>query len=172
VNHQKTEFAVIAAQRLRFLLYAAGLLMLIGPLRAKLDAANVADSREEAATKLQRVIDSLRERLEIAQPVVASVVPQNSLAFSVAAPAERGGAFVIEVESAYLDLLTDDELEAALAHELGHVWIFTHHPYLQTEQLANRVAMRTIQRDSLAKVYEKLWRRIGAKGDLTQFLGR
>ena len=44
-----------------------------------------------------------------------------------------------------------------MAHELGHVWVFTHHPYLQTEKLANQIAMRVVTRDSLVNVYHKLW---------------
>jgi predicted Zn-dependent protease len=69
-----------------------------------------------------------------------------------------------------LELLSADEIEAALAHELGHVWIFTHHPYLQTELLANQVAMRAVSRDALARVYQKVWQS-GPKGDLVAFLG-
>ena len=67
--------------------------------------------------------------------------------------------------------LSDDELLAAVAHELGHVWIFTHHPYLQTEQLANDIAMRLVSRDALAQMYERVWSRRGTKGDLVRFLG-
>jgi hypothetical protein len=58
-----------------------------------------------------------------------------------------------------------------VAHELGHVWVFTHHPYLQTERLANQIAMRVVSRGSLAGVYRKLWERGGVKGDLQAFLG-
>jgi predicted Zn-dependent protease len=67
--------------------------------------------------------------------------------------------------------LTPDELEAAIAHELGHVWVFTHHPYLQTEELANQIAMRAVSRESLERVYGKVWERGGMKGDLVRFLG-
>ena len=70
--------------------------------------------------------------------------------------AER--AFLVRVEERMLELLGSDELEAALAHELGHVWVFTHHPYLQTEQLANDVAMRVVSREALARVYDKVWK--------------
>jgi hypothetical protein len=58
-----------------------------------------------------------------------------------------------------------------MAHELGHVWVFTHHPYLQTEKLANQIAMRVVTRDSLVSVYRKLWEHGGTKGDLNTFLG-
>jgi len=51
------------------------------------------------------------------------------------------------------------------------VWIFTHHPYLQTEELANQIAMRAVSRASLERVYAKVWERGGTKGDLARFLG-
>jgi len=61
--------------------------------------------------------------------------------------------------------------EAAIAHELGHVWIFTHHPFLQTEVLANQIAQRLVPRSSLVQVYEKVWKRQGTEGDLSRFVG-
>ena len=57
---------------------------------------------------------------------------------SVGTSADASGAFQLSIEASFMDVLSDDELEAAVAHELGHVWVFTHHPFLQTEQLANR----------------------------------
>jgi hypothetical protein len=48
--------------------------------------------------------------------------------------------------------------------------VFTHHPYLQTEKLANQIAMRVVARDSLVSVYHKLWEHGGTKGDLESFL--
>ena len=44
-----------------------------------------------------------------------------------------------------------------VAHELGHVWIFTHHPYLQTEAGANQIAERLVARQTLERVYAKVW---------------
>ena len=44
-----------------------------------------------------------------------------------------------------------------LAHELGHVWIYTHHPFLQTERLANVIGQRVTDRAALERVYLKLW---------------
>jgi hypothetical protein len=50
------------------------------------------------------------------------------------------------------------------------VWIFTHHPFLQTEVLANQIAQRLVPRSSLVQVYEKVWKRQGTKGDLIRFV--
>jgi hypothetical protein len=76
---------------------------------------------------------------------------------SVRSPVEHGGAYQVAFEGSFVDTLSDDELRAVVAHELGHVWIFTHHPYLQTEQLANEVALRVVPRESLKRVYAKVW---------------
>ena len=168
---QTIESSLTPAQRLRLLAYIAGIILLLAPFKAKAHAA-AGDTREEAAARIQRVLDDLRLKLAIAAPVEVSLVDQNELAFSVAPPKVKGGAYVLVIEASYLELLSDTEVEAALAHELGHVWIYTHHPYLQTELLANRIAMRTIRRDSLASVYEKVWKRLGEKGDLNAFLGQ
>ena len=116
-------------------------------------------------------MDQIRQRLGIERAVSVAIVDTNPYFVSVEAPTQQDGPFEVRVEARMLDLLSADELEAVLAHELGHVWIFTHHPYLQTELLANQVAMRTVSRDALARVYEKVWRQ-GPKGDLVSFLGR
>ena len=79
---------------------------------------------------------------------------------------DRDRGFTATFEAGFLDSLNDDELGAVIAHELGHVWIFTHHPYLQTEELANEIALRVVSRESLDEVYEKVWKRTGTKGDL------
>ncbi len=81
------------------------------------------------------------------------------------------GAFALAAERGFLATLTADQVEAALAHELGHVWIYTHHPYLQTEQLANRVAMRVVSRERLLEVYRALWGGDAVHGSLEAFLG-
>jgi len=98
-------------------------------------------------------------------------VPSNPLMMSVEAPTDARQTFLLSVEASFFDTLTDDELEAAVAHELGHVWIFTHHPFLQTEELANKIAMRAVTRETLQRVYAKVWERGGTKGDLAWFLG-
>lgn len=115
---------------------------------------------------LQRLVDALRQRLTIAEPVVVSVVSRNDLLVSVEHAADRPGAFQLAIEASLIDTLSDEELQAVVAHELGHVWIFTHHPYLQTEMQANEVALRLVSRDALERVYEKVWKRTGAVGRL------
>ena len=103
--------------------------------------------------------------------IVVTIVPTNALMMSVEAPTEQEKPFVLSIDATFLGTLTDDEIEAAIAHELGHVWIFTHHPYLQTEELANQIAMRAVSRGVLERLYAKVWERGGTKGDLARFLG-
>jgi hypothetical protein len=61
------------------------------------------------------------------------------------------------MEAGFLLTLDDDELLGAMAHEMGHVWIFTHHPFLQTEMLANEIGQKVVPRRNFEKVYTKLW---------------
>lgn len=121
---------------------------------------------------LQRVTDDLRRRLAIDVPVAVLLVDHNPRVLSVESSAGRTGPFVISVDRVFIEELAPEEVEAALAHELGHVWIHTHHPYLHTERLANDIAMRVIDGAVLRPVYEKVWRRIGVRGDLEQFVSR
>ncbi len=120
---------------------------------------------------IQAIVDDFRARLAIPNEVQVAIIPKNPRVVSVEPLRDRTGPFQLALEDGFLDMLSEDELRAAIAHELGHVWIFTHHPYLQTERLANRVALRLVSRDSLGPVYEKMWKRMGTTGDLTQFLG-
>jgi hypothetical protein len=121
---------------------------------------------------VQRLSDHVRAELDIVEPVRVTLVPVNRLLMSVE-PVENGSGrdFQLMVEEEFVKGLSEAELLAAVAHELGHVWIFTHHPFLQTEQLANDIAMRFVSRDALAQLYERVWRRLGMKGDLVRFLG-
>jgi Zn-dependent protease with chaperone function len=121
--------------------------------------------------RIQLAVDRLRDELGIPESVNVSIESQVALVVSVEAPAERGQPFRLVIEDRFLAQLSSEELDAAVAHELGHVWVFTHHPYLQTERLANQIAMRVVARDALASVYHKLWEHGGTKGDLNAFLG-
>jgi hypothetical protein len=116
-------------------------------------------------------VDDSRVRLDIPQEVRVSVVLANTLVVSVQPHAAQPDVFVLSFEQDFLRQLSDEEMRAVVAHELGHVWIFTHHPYLQTEQLANQIAMRLVARETLEPLYDKLWKRLGVTGDLATYLG-
>lgn len=120
--------------------------------------------------RIQEIVNEFMGRLTMSQKVAVAVVAKNPLMVSVEYTDPATG-FLLSVEEDFINELTQEELEAAIAHELGHVWIFTHHPYLQTEVLANQIAQRLVPRSSLVQVYEKVWRRQGTKGDLTRFVG-
>jgi hypothetical protein len=124
-----------------------------------------------AERKLRALVRVLKSRMQITAPLAVSIVPRNPLMMSVTPPTPTRKTFILSVEAGFLDTLTEDELEAAVAHELGHVWIFTHHPFLQTEELANQIAMRAVRRETLMRVYAKVWERGGTKGDLAFVLG-
>jgi hypothetical protein len=119
---------------------------------------------------VQQVVDDYRARLALPRSVRVTLVPKNVLVASVEAGGDEG-PFTLSLQEDFLDTLSEDELKAVIAHELGHVWIFTHHPYLQTERLANDIARRLVSRDVLVTVYEKLWKSQGTKGDLVRFVG-
>jgi len=120
---------------------------------------------------LQELVDSLKAQLGIHAMVSAAIVPSNPLLVSVQPVSGGPARFQMAFEERFLNGLDEDDLKAIVAHELGHVWIFTHHPYLQTERLANTVAMRAVPRESLERVYSKVWEREGTKGNLVRFLG-
>ena len=130
------------------------------------------DARERRSPQaLQELVNGLKTQLGIDVIVSTAIVPTNPLLVSVQ-PVDGGPAtFHMAFEERFLTGLDEDDLKAIVAHELGHVWIFTHHPYLQTERLANTVAMRVVPRESLERVYHKLWEREGTKGDLVRFIG-
>ncbi len=122
--------------------------------------------------EVQALVDELTTALALRVAVTVSIVESNPLLVSVDPPTRARTSFEMSFEGAFLDQLDDEDLRAVIAHELGHVWIFSHHPYLQTERGANNVAMRVVSRESLEKVYSKVWAHAGTKGDLARFLGR
>jgi hypothetical protein len=151
---------------LRVLVASAAALCCVGVSSA------LAQESSPQQRRIQAIADKLRTRLGITDPVQVSIVEANHLLLSVEPIAQSSPrTFALRVEDGFAATLDDDELAAAIAHELGHVWIFTHHPFLQTEQLANEIAMRLVSRDSLAELYDKVWRRAGTKGDIARFLG-
>ena len=123
------------------------------------------------AGRIQGIVDDLRARLRISQTVTVTIVPTNPLVVSVHRKDDRQAGFQLSFEAGFMDELSDEGLRAVVAHELGHVWIFTHHPYLQTEQLANKIALRVVTREDLERVYGKVSRRSGNERSLARYLG-
>ena len=152
------------------------LLFTLLPLRlnfvpAGLDSLSARGIERSEVVVLQELTDDLRTRLQISEHVHVTLVEHNPLVMSVETLAGRTGPFVITVDREFISELSKEETEAALAHELGHVWIYTHHPYLQTERMANDIAMRVIDRSAFEPVYKKVWQRTGIAGNLIEFLG-
>lgn len=152
------------------------LLLWLAPLRLEfLPAASEVWASPDGARLeiaiLQEVTDDLRARLQITQPVQIELVDHNPLVMSVETLGGRVGPFAISVDRDFIRGLSATEAEAAIAHELGHVWIYTHEPYVQTERMANDVAMRVINRSAFEPVYEKVWQRTGVRGNLIDFIG-
>jgi hypothetical protein len=116
--------------------------------------------------QIQDLVNTLKIQMSIPDTVAVSIVEHNELVVSVERAKDGARAFSLLIDRDFLEGLTADEISAVVAHELGHVWIFTHHPFLHTEELANQIAMQVVPQDSLAAVYDKVWRRVGRKGDL------
>jgi hypothetical protein len=155
-----------------------GVVLLLSLLPLRLEAApslpdgwNARGTERSDVVLLQELTDDLRTRLEIVENVHVTIVDHNPLVMSVETLGGRTGPFVITVDRQFIHELSKDEAEPALAHELGHVWIYTHHPFLQTERLANDIAMRVINRSAFEPVYKKVWQRTGIAGNLIEFLG-
>jgi hypothetical protein len=127
-------------------------------------------ARVELTNQLQLVSDALRQRLGIMERVFVTIAERNPLVMSVETLGTRSGPFVINADETFIATLTVEEIEAAIAHELGHVWIYTHHPYEQSERLANDIALRVINRAALEPVYVKVWKRTGIKGILAEYI--
>jgi hypothetical protein len=129
-------------------------------------------SNGETAPVRQRVqesLDVIKTKLGVPHEVTAQIVAQHPLMVAVAPLPGRRDSFRVSLEAAFIEDLTDEELDAVIAHELGHVWIFTHHPFLQTEQLANQIAMRVVNRRTIEAVYAKVRARGGHTDRLPRF---
>jgi hypothetical protein len=109
----------------------------------------------------------------MAADVSVVAVPVNDKMVSVehtAGSRGQSGTFEVCFDEHFLAGLDPEELRAAVAHEVGHIWIFSHHPYLQTEALANEIALKLVGRDSLKHLYGKLWTHLGVSGKLDDVL--
>ncbi len=116
---------------------------------------------------LAEVASGLQSVLEIPGRLELTIVKQNDHLVSAARCPEHAACYVISFEWSFLLTLSDDEIRAAIAHELGHIWIFTHHPYLQTEELANRIAVKAVSRTDLNHLYDKSQRYLAERNSAT-----
>ena len=114
--------------------------------------------------KLSAIVEEFRSRLGISGRIVVSIVRSNQLLVSVRPSPLQAKTFIVRLDKHFLATLSHEELRAAIAHELGHVWIFTHSPYIQTEPLANSTALELVSRENLKHVYEKVWAYEGRQG--------
>jgi hypothetical protein len=119
---------------------------------------------------LEEVAAGLAAALDVRKAVQVVVVPRNDLVISVE-PLPAGEGYCVVFEQRFFDRLDEEELTAALAHEIGHVWIYSHHPFLHTEALANEVALKVVQRKPLVTLYAKLWAYTGLTGNIAELLG-
>jgi len=128
--------------------------------------------QEAAPEKIEAIGRDFQQRLGIAESVRVSIVESNKYLASVERSPAPERAFHIALDRKFLSTLNDKQLRAVIAHELGHIWIFTHHPYLQTEALANEKALLLVSRGTLESVYEKIWDAEGHQGPLQEFLAQ
>jgi len=131
----------------------------------RLSAEGAGEFTDKVQT-LQAVAEEFRARLEIPGQIEVRIVDQDKRLVSVRRSMERHGLFVLSFDQSFLTALSAEEQRAAIAHELGHVWIFTHHPFLQTEALANRKALQLVSEETLEKVYQKVVHFGGKKQEL------
>lgn len=132
------------------------------------DAATPGPTAKVKTHRLQVMVDAMRQDLGVTHEVSVELVPSNPLRASVEPMKGAVKTFRLSIEHGFHDQLSVEELRAVVAHELGHVWIYTHHPFLQTEQQANQIALKVVSRDSLEKVYGKVWAG-GSVGSLPRF---
>jgi hypothetical protein len=152
----------VSTNRARFLEPVLAVVVLL--LLARPVATDSPNGLRLRARRAQEFVDHLRAALQIRNDVQIAVVAYHPLVFSVQPLDKEKDRFLLTMELGFLMTLKDDELLAAVAHELGHVWIYTHHPFLQTERLANAVGERVVDRRSFEKIYSKLWMYEGSRG--------
>jgi hypothetical protein len=134
-------------------------------------ASLTASTRHWTVDKVIPVVEGLKKKLHITNAIEIKIVDDNPLGLSVEPVDHRRDVFLLRIDGHLLNRLDSQELKAAIAHELGHVWIYTHHPYLQTEALANQIAMRAVNRDAFKKLYTELWSFKGSPGNIQELLG-
>ena len=132
--------------------------------------ASGANNVRETTARIGEMLTALKNALQISNNIRVRIVESNHLGMSVEPTDPQKNSFLLSVDGGFVSGLDDEELAAALSHELGHVWIYTHHPFIHTESLANKIAARAVTPAALKKLYAKVWVFEGANGSMDQLL--
>jgi hypothetical protein len=144
--------------------------ILLAVLFVRPDGRN-ALAEESLEARLSRIASEMCAKLRLQKEVRVIVAPKNPKMVSVERLRDPDERFVVTFDRQFLDTLNEGEFTAALAHEFGHIWIFSHFPYLHTEQLANEIALRAVSRRDLENLYTKLQTHLGKSEGMEEFLG-
>lgn len=128
-------------------------------------------SLSEKELEIDHALRGFFQNLGVAYDVDVRIVSEYPTLVSVQFAEGRKDAFQMTFEARFLESLETREIRAAVAHEVGHIWLFTHFPYLHTETLANHEALKLVSRPDLEKLYAKVWNWKGQRGDLAAVLG-
>jgi hypothetical protein len=156
---------------LRVLALVLVLALCVGSQRSYAAGFSPKSSPVTRMARLDDVATGFATALEMSKHVEVIVVPRNELVVSVEPLTAPESGYRVVFEQRFFDQLNDDEISAALAHEMGHVWIYSHFPFLQTEALANEIALRVVSRKTMESLYAKLWTYTGLKGNIEELLG-
>jgi hypothetical protein len=149
-----------------------GMILIWGAGSAAILAHGMIFPRSLEEQNLSALARTYKRRLDIRADIPVVIVKKNERLASVRPYPGRSATYLLEIDESFLATLAEDEKRAIVAHEVGHVWIFTHYPYVQSEALANEKAEGLVQQNSLITLYKKVWALGGQQGTLTQFLNQ
>src|SRR5688572_9638910 len=121
-------------------------------------------------SRLAAIARRLGAELGVQIDIQVVVAKKNDRMVSVERASLKRDTFTVTFDRNFLSGLDQGEITAALAHEIGHIWIFCHFPYVHTEVLANEIALTLVDRIDLESLYRKLRDHLGASETVEEFL--